>query len=52
MRIRLEKGIQKKLIINAKKNDSWNDFSKKLDLSPNYLRNDLVKERRILSEQD
>jgi len=50
MRIRLEKGKQKELILLAKNDNTWKELSKKVNLNENYLANDLKSERRLISE--
>lgn len=51
MRIRLKKGKQKNLILLAKKNITWKELAKKINSSEGYLRNELLKEKRTLSEK-
>ena len=53
MRIRLQKGKQKKLIILAKKSENltWKNLSAQLNLSESYIRHDLKKEKRFLSDK-
>ena len=50
MRIRLKRGKQKELINLAKQNLTWQELSRKLNLSEGYLRNELRKEERLLSK--
>ncbi len=51
MRIKLERGKQKELILKAKENLSWTELSKILNISTNYLMVELKRERRLLSEE-
>lgn len=51
MRISLKKGKQSELINLVKKKFTWPELSKKLSISENYLRNELRKEQRLLSEK-
>jgi intein/homing endonuclease len=53
MRIKLKKGIQKKMILDVKNKKSltWKDFSKKIGVSETYLKWDLFNEKRTLSEE-
>jgi len=51
MRFKLTKGKQKELILLAKRDLSWDQFSKKLGISSGYLRNELRKEERLLCEK-
>lgn len=51
MRIKLKKRKQKTLINLAKKNLTWKDLAQKLEISEGYLRNELKKEQRSLSEE-
>lgn len=52
MRIKLKKGIQRKLIILSKKknNLTWKQLASKLSMSERYLRIDLLNENRLLAE--
>lgn len=50
MRVRLKKGYQEKLILKAKKNLTWKQLSEKLGVVENYLKNELRKGKRTLSE--
>lgn len=50
MRVIMEKGKQKELILFAKGNSSWKELGKQLNCSPTYLSNDLKCEFRYLSE--
>lgn len=50
MRVSLQKGKQKELINLAKDRFTWRELSIKLDISEGYLRNELRKEQRLLSE--
>lgn len=51
MRILLKKGKQLELINLAKENFTWPKLSEKLNISENYLRNELRKEQRLLSKE-
>ena len=51
MRIKLKKGGQNSLISLAKENLTWEELAKKLQVSRGYLRNELRKEERLLSEE-
>lgn len=51
MRIKLKKGKQAELITLAKKDKTWLELSKELDIVPDYIRNELRKEKRLLSEK-
>jgi len=51
MRIRLQKGKQRELIKKAKLNLKWKDLGKILNLNPDYIRNELSNETRLLSEE-
>lgn len=51
MRIRLKKGKQRELILDAKKGKSWKELSILLGTSHLYLCNELGKEKRTLSEK-
>ena len=50
MRIRLIKGKQKELILNAKENLTWNELAQKININPDYLNNDLKNERSLLTK--
>lgn len=50
MRIILQKGKQRELIIASKGNSSWASLSKMVKINENYLRNDLKNERVTISE--
>ncbi len=50
MRIKLLKGKQRELIEKAKRNLSWDELSKRLNLCSTYIRNELRKEERLISE--
>ena len=52
MRIRLEIGKQKELINKLKEKFSWKELSKITELSSNYLRIDVQKEKVLLSEEN
>lgn len=49
MRIRLSRGRQKELITKAKEGLSWGELSERLKLSQGYIRNELQKEKNLLS---
>ena len=53
MRIKLKKGVQKIIILKVKNklNVTWKDFGKILDISELYLKWDLLKEKRLISEE-
>jgi len=51
MRIRLQKGKQRELILLAKNSLPWKNFSEKLNFNPSYLSQDLKNERRLISEE-
>lgn len=51
MRIRLKKGKQKELILNAKGKMFWPEFAKRLGLNSEYLRNEMKNEVISLQEQ-
>lgn len=51
MRIRLKQGKQKKLILLAKGNLTWNELSKKANVKQTYLCNDLKSERALISKE-
>lgn len=50
MRIILAKGKQTELILESKKNKTWNDLAKLLCCSSHYLSNELKSERRYISD--
>lgn len=50
MRIKLQKGKQTELILLAKGSKTWNNLSDILKLSEVYVRHDLKKEKRLLSD--
>jgi hypothetical protein len=52
MRIRLEKGRQKELVLLAKRNMIWGDLSRKLNLAPGYLITEIKSEKRLISEDN
>ncbi len=49
MRIQLKNGKQKELILEAKKEKTWDKLAKELGLSARYLRIELLNEERILA---
>lgn len=53
MRIKLKKGYQKNLILNAKLKSSmsWRTLAKKLKINPFYLSGELKNEKRLLSKE-
>lgn len=51
MRIRLEKGKQKEILILAKSEGTWKELSKKIGISEGYLKNEIRREYRLLSEE-
>ncbi|MEK6828720.1 MAG: LAGLIDADG family homing endonuclease [Nanoarchaeota archaeon] len=51
MRIVLEKGKQKELILKAKKDKTWKELAKILDINEQYLYRELRNERGLLSEK-
>lgn len=54
MRIRLKRGYQKHLILKIKRvnNFTWKEFAKILNLNKDYLRTDILNEKRLLSEEN
>src|SRR3989344_1055616 len=50
MRIVLEKGKQKDLIMDAKNNQTWKELAEVLELNENYLANELNKEKGSISD--
>jgi len=50
MRIKLIEGKQREIINSLKKDHSWLELSKLLNVSEGYLRNELRNEQRLLSE--
>jgi intein/homing endonuclease len=52
MRIRLESGKQKELILLAKEKLTWEDLAKKLNMGTVYLAAELKNEKRLLSEEN
>lgn len=50
MRIRLEKGKQKELILLAKNDLTWGELAKKIEINKEYLCRDLRSEKRLLSD--
>lgn len=51
MRIILKSGKQKELILRAKENKTWGELANILDISTNYLLNELKNEERTLPEE-
>lgn len=51
MRIKLQKGKQKELILLAKGSDSWNDLAEKTNCNSHYLSTDLKNENKLLSDE-
>jgi intein/homing endonuclease len=51
MRIKLREGKQSELVELAKKDMSWSDYASVLGLSEGYLRTELRREKRLLSEE-
>ena len=51
MRIKLKEGKQRELINLAKRNLTWKELSEKINLSQDYIRNELKNEERLLSEE-
>ncbi len=51
MRIQLDSGKQKELILLAKKDETWKKLAQRLNLNMNYLCNELFTEKRTLSEE-
>ena len=52
MRVRLEIGKQKELILLAKKKFTWKELSNKLNLGAVYLATEIKNEKRLLSEEN
>lgn len=52
MKIRLKKGKQKELIFLAKNNLTWKSLAEKIDISQEYLCNDLKNERILISDKN
>ncbi len=52
MRLVLERGKQRKLILLAKGNNTWNHLSKILNIFPSYLSGDLKNESILLSKEN
>lgn len=48
----MKRGYQKKLILEAKKEKSWKELGKILDLNSHYLATELQEEKRLISEED
>ncbi len=53
MRIKIKKGKQKELIVSVKQTRAWTwkTLAKELEVSEGYLKNELAKEKRTLSEK-
>ena len=51
MKIKLKEGKQKELILLAKGDLTWKDFSKKINVNENYLKRDLKNEKRLIPEE-
>ena len=51
MMLRFDEGKQKEIIESIKENHSWKELSRLLMVSEGYLRNELRKEKRLLSEE-
>lgn len=51
MKIRLKRGEQKKLIYSAKRDLTWKQLAKMLEVSQPYLAGDLKREKILLSEK-
>ena len=51
MRLKFKEGKQKELILLAKGGMTWFNLSKMLGVSEGYLRNELRKEERLLSDK-
>lgn len=51
MRVKLENGMQSKLIYLAKGDSPWSNLSIKLGINSNYLSGDLRREKTLLSEE-
>lgn len=51
MRIRLKRGKQRELILKAKQGKTWQEISKELKVSKDYLRIDLYNENRLLDSK-
>ena len=51
MRIKLEKGKQKELILLSKRNRSWKELAKLIDFPENYLSHDIKNEKVLISEK-
>lgn len=51
MKIKFKKGYQNKLILSAKQNKKWSELAKKLNISTNYLSNDLRREKVLISQE-
>ena len=50
MRLKLKEGKQRELIEKAKIGKTWEELSKELNTSVGYLRNELKKEERFVSQ--
>ena len=51
MKVKLEKGKQKELILLAKNNLTWSDLSKKIGVNNEYLSRDLKNENILIAEE-
>jgi hypothetical protein len=51
MRIKLKKGKQEELILKSKKDYTWRELSKQLNISENYLRCNLKFERVLINKK-
>ncbi|MBS3077780.1 hypothetical protein J4233_05960 [Candidatus Pacearchaeota archaeon] len=51
MRIKLVVGKQTELILNAKRDLTWNQLASKLKMNPSYLALELKNEKRLLSKE-
>lgn len=51
MKIKLQKGKQKELILLAKDDSTWKELAKKIGMGADYLNRDLKNERRLISEE-
>src|SRR3989344_4923979 len=50
MKIKLEKGKQKELILLAKNNLTWSELARKISINKAYLSHDLKNEKRLISK--
>lgn len=51
MRIKLDKGKQRELILEAKGNKTWKEISKILRINEQYLYRELMNEKRLMSDR-